>query len=158
LTPQHHHSSHHLLLPPFVGRFVACFGPRRQSIWWDIDGLETWQKYTQNNNGWRQQGKRGTHKKNTTSKHPALPPKQLRKRSAKFSNVVSPSLPTNSDGKDSPPMRASSMASNSRWWSHSPSLSCASGCQNNYAEKPNGRARVMGWWMRTFAKLKIHLP
>ena len=104
-----------LLLPSFVGRFVAWFGPRRQSIRWDIDGLETWQKYTQNNNGWRQQGKRGPYKKKTTSEHPAVTPKQIRKSSAKFStNVVSPSLPTNSDGDDSPPMRAS-MSSDNRW-------------------------------------------
>ena len=86
------------LLPPLVGRFVAWFGPRRKSIRWDVDGLETWQKCTQNNNGWRQQGKRGPYKKQTTSKHWAVTPKQICKRSAEFSNVVLPSLPTNSGG------------------------------------------------------------
>jgi hypothetical protein len=65
----------------------------------------------------RQQGKRGPYKKKT-SKHPVVTPKQIHKRYAEFSHVVSPSLPTNSDDDDSSPTRAS-MASDSRWWSHS---------------------------------------
>ena len=59
-----------------------------------------------------QQGKRGPHKKKT-SIHPVVTPKQIRKRSAEFSNDVSPFLRTNSDGDDSPPTRAS-MTSDSR--------------------------------------------
>jgi hypothetical protein len=66
----------------------------------------------------RQQGNQGLCKKKTTSKHPVVTPKQICKRSAEFSNVVSPSLSTNSDGDDVPPTKAS-MASDSRSWSHS---------------------------------------
>ena len=60
----------------------------------------------------------GSSRKKYKSKHPAVTPKQIRKRSSEFSDVVSPSLPTNSDGNESLPTRAS-MASDSRWWSHS---------------------------------------
>jgi hypothetical protein len=56
--------------------------------------------------------KRGPYKKKTTSKHPAVTPKQIRKRSAELSNIVLPSLQTNSDGDNSPPTR-DSMASDS---------------------------------------------